>query len=243
MALSNIGGWLRLSATTPTTSALSTLTGRPTPTPPTVPVALPPAICYCVFLKLNNLLSQHIIRLIKKYLKYLTRRGAMSVLKSRRNLSELEFFHNAVKLRRDIVAYLLRDFGIRDKVRKVKDDKGKELTVIEEYPNWLIENIRNNILTLSNLLVSYITTANSIYPANEHELTMRRWYQTVSITVCERLIQEIEFCVDTLPVKGKFALQFVDKITFEIMLLKSWRKANNRLFRNIINKNQTPPKQ
>ena len=44
----------------------------------------------------------------------------MSVLKNKRSVSSLEFYHNAIMLRREITMLLLRDFGIKDKVRSVK---------------------------------------------------------------------------------------------------------------------------
>jgi hypothetical protein len=58
----------------------------------------------------------------------------LSVLKSKRGLSKLEFYHNARKLRRDITSLLLRDFGVRNKVRKIKTDEGEQVSVIEGYP-------------------------------------------------------------------------------------------------------------
>lgn len=44
----------------------------------------------------------------------------MSVLKNKRSVSSLEFYHNAIMLRREITMLLLRDFGIKDKVRSGK---------------------------------------------------------------------------------------------------------------------------
>lgn len=43
----------------------------------------------------------------------------MSVLKNNRGTSELEFYHTAIKLRKEITQNLLRDFGVknRDAVR------------------------------------------------------------------------------------------------------------------------------
>ena len=83
----------------------------------------------------------------------------MSVLKNKRALSELEFFHNATELRREITLLLLRDFGVKDKVRTVKSLYGisnmepedtkkiQEMvekygmcgSIVEEYPMWLID--------------------------------------------------------------------------------------------------------
>jgi hypothetical protein len=49
----------------------------------------------------------------------------MSVLKNNRKISDMEFYANARKLRKDITLLLLRDFGIRDKIRKIKNEDGK----------------------------------------------------------------------------------------------------------------------
>ena len=40
----------------------------------------------------------------------------MSVLKNKRSVSSMEFYHNAIMLRKEITLLLLRDFGIKDKV-------------------------------------------------------------------------------------------------------------------------------
>jgi hypothetical protein len=50
----------------------------------------------------------------------------------------MEFYHTARQLREDITNMLLRDFGIRDKIRKIKTEDNKEVTIIEEYPAWII---------------------------------------------------------------------------------------------------------
>jgi hypothetical protein len=42
----------------------------------------------------------------------------MSVLKSRRGLSKLEFYHNARKLRKELTGLLLRDFGVHKRQGK-----------------------------------------------------------------------------------------------------------------------------
>lgn len=41
----------------------------------------------------------------------------MSVLKNKRSVSSLEFYHNAVSMRKEITSLLLRDFGVKNKVR------------------------------------------------------------------------------------------------------------------------------
>lgn len=44
----------------------------------------------------------------------------MSVPKSQRGQSAMEFYHNALILRQEITALLLRDFGLKKKVRTVE---------------------------------------------------------------------------------------------------------------------------
>jgi hypothetical protein len=157
----------------------------------------------------------------------------MSVLKNKRSLSELEFYSNARKLRKEITFLLLRDFGIRDKVRKVKTENNENATIIEGYPNWIILNMQNTIINLLNKMMINITNANTIYPANNYELEKRRWFQTYAISNCENLIQQLEYCLDILPMKLPMLVQFVNRIQYEIKLLKGWRKSNNKLIKNI----------
>jgi hypothetical protein len=157
----------------------------------------------------------------------------MSVLKNKRGLSKLEFYHNGRKLREDITTMLLRDFGVRDKVRKVKTPENMEITVIEGYPEWLIETFRGNLIRILRDMIWNITAGNTIYPVSMDELRVRRQYQTAAIINCEQLLQEMQYCADVLPVKLEKFLPYVDKIEFEIKLLKGWRKANGEIEKRI----------
>ena len=130
----------------------------------------------------------------------------MSVLKNKRALSELEFFHNATELRREITLLLLRDFGVKDKVRTVKSLYGisnmepedtkkiQEMvekygmcgSIVEEYPMWLIDKMRNNVLNICHSMIMNITQANTIYPMSEEEFHDRRNFQNHAIEMCIR---------------------------------------------------------
>jgi hypothetical protein len=156
----------------------------------------------------------------------------MSVLKNKRGLSKMEFFHTARKLRMDITNLLLRDFGIRDKVRKVKTGD-TEVAVIEEYPEWLILKFREHIMDILRDLMMNITAGNTIYPATEDEAAERRRYQTAAIISCEQLLQEMQYCADIIPVKLAAFMPFVETIELEIKLLKGWRKSSNALSKRI----------
>jgi hypothetical protein len=158
------------------------------------------------------------------------------VLKNKRGLSKLEFYHNARRMRKEITELLLRDLGIRDTVRKVKEEDGKEHTIIEEYPDWLIVEFRRNILLILRNLMMNITAGNTIYPVNADELQLRRRYQTGAIVNCEQLLQEFLYCEDVLPVHISKFMPFVEKIEFEIALLRGWRKSNNKLEEKLLKK-------
>jgi hypothetical protein len=153
----------------------------------------------------------------------------MSVLKNKRGLSKLEFYHNARKLRREITNLLLRDFGVRDTVRKLKNGDGEKVSVIETYPDWLLEEFRRSIMKILRNLVMNITAGNTIYPVSQAELDLRRHYQTQAIINCEQLLQEMHYCEDVLPVAVAKFIPYVEAVEFEIQLLKGWRKANNKI--------------
>jgi hypothetical protein len=154
----------------------------------------------------------------------------MSVLKNNRHTSKLEFYHNARRLREDITNFLLRDFGVRDKVRKSKDTQEK---IIEEYPDWLITFFRESIVELLRKLMLNITAAKTIYPITPEELTDRRRYQDEAIINCEQLLCELTYCADVLPVDLSKFKPYIDRISTEVELLKGWRKTSNKLTQRI----------
>jgi 23S rRNA G2069 N7-methylase RlmK/C1962 C5-methylase RlmI len=150
----------------------------------------------------------------------------MSVLKNKRSLSKLEFYHNARKLRKDITNLLLRDFGVRDKIRTIKTE-GEEKQIIEEFPDWLIIQFRTSIMNILRNLMMNLTAGNTIYPVNMEELADRRHYQNAAIINCEQLLQELMYCEEVLPTKVSSFLPFIESVAFEIKLLKGWRKSSN----------------
>jgi hypothetical protein len=157
----------------------------------------------------------------------------VSVLKNKRGLSKLEFYNNARKLRESITNMLLRDFGIRDKIRKIKTPENMEVTVIEGYPEWLIVFFRQNIISILRNMMLNITAGNTVYPTTLDELAIRRRYQNGAIINCEQLLQEMIYCADVLPVKMEKLMPYVASIEFEVKLLKGWRKSGNKLQKKI----------
>lgn len=134
----------------------------------------------------------------------------MSVLKNKRELSKLEFYHTARKLRKELIELLRRDFGIHSRGNAKKIDA-------------------SFIRTLLRDLIWNITAANTIYATTKEELRIRRNYQNAAIINCQQLLQELQFCEDALPIKASKLLPFVETIGFEITLLKGWRKSDNKI--------------
>lgn len=172
----------------------------------------------------------------------------MSVPKSKRNQSAMEFYHNALTLRHEITTLLLRDFGLKKKVRTVEiltkaydisdDDKQTlaeilkkyqmDSSVIDEYPSWLIDEFRQTILHILRDMSLNIKMANSLYIQSKEEYVERRNYWSKAIGNCQQLLAEMQFVVETLPVNADKYMRYVGMIDKEINLLKGVRKADNK---------------
>jgi hypothetical protein len=182
----------------------------------------------------------------------------MSVPKSKRSLSELEFYHNAYVLRKSITELLLKDFGIRDKQRNIRayvsmkhfdvNDREEFLrlcdkykindNLIESYPTWLLDHFRTSLMDSMNSLINNITYANSVYPTREPEYDQRRLYQNRAIANCYQMLQEMQYVISVLPVDAERYMNYVGMIDREIVLLKGWRKSDNRILKAIKSKNE-----
>jgi hypothetical protein len=143
----------------------------------------------------------------------------MSVLKNKRGLSKLEFYHNARRMRKEITMLTLRDFGIHSRGAAFKAATGSQQP--EGFYDELIAEFSRNIRNLLRDMLRNITEGNTIYTVYVDEIQERRRYQTTAIINCEQLLQELLYCEDVMP--------YIEQIEFEIKLLKGWRKANNKI--------------
>ena len=180
----------------------------------------------------------------------------MSVLANKRKESQFEVFNHFYKVRRNVTDLLLRDFGYSPEKaekhlqkmfnNKNYDDLSKEEKVKyinkksknESFEEWFILEQRKTILNCLRNVQEYIFVANSIYPQYIEELIDRRIYQDKAIGQCFRLIQELQYSIETLPVKIDIYLQLSKDIEKEINLIKSWRKSDNK-FKKVISVSAT----
>jgi hypothetical protein len=175
----------------------------------------------------------------------------MSVLKNKRKESQFEVIKHFYRLRKDITDLLLRDFGYNKqksekKVQKMfggksfenmnqkeKDHYLKRLQINNGFEEWFVGYQRDTIMDCVRNTTQYIFMANSIYPTIQEELTQRRIFQDKAIGQCYRLLQELQYTIEILPVNIDKYVKFIDDINKEIVLLKSWRKSDNK-FKKII---------
>ena len=174
----------------------------------------------------------------------------MSVLKRNRKESKLEVFHNFTELRKDITDLLLRDFGY-DSVKFYKKLQKKygnrnfdELSESEKaaynrdrkrheaFILWYIKNERETVIKCLHDINEHMYIANSIYPTCKEEYAERRVHQDITIGQCYRLVQELQYAIETLPVDVNKYLRFSESIQKEIDLLKGWRKSDNKFKKN-----------
>nr|AGS53509.1 hypothetical protein [uncultured bacterium contig00055] len=158
------------------------------------------------------------------------------VHKNKRGLSKLEFYHNARKMRKELTALTLRDFGIHARGAKFKADTGSQQP--EGFYDELLVEFSTSIRNLLRNLMLNITAANTVYPVIRDELVVRRRYQNGAIINCEQLLQEILYCADVMPVKASVFTPYIERIEFEIRLLKGWRKSYSKIEAQIVEREQ-----
>jgi hypothetical protein len=156
----------------------------------------------------------------------------MSVIKNKRSLSRLEFYHNARTLRKEITELLRRDFGIHSRRNAKKIDP----SLPEDYYEEDIKYFASSIRTLLRNLMWHITAGNTIFPTKLSELDQRRYHQNEAIIACEQLHQEFLFCEDAMPIKVSVFMPYLDRILFQQKLLKGWRKSNSKFEASIRSK-------
>lgn len=170
----------------------------------------------------------------------------MSVLKSKRKPSQFEVFHHLNKVRKEVTDLLLRDFGYSSQKAEKRLQKRfsgrsyEELTDVEQqiydhfrkqqeaFDSWFIMDERKAVIDCLRSITEHVYTANSIYPTFQEELEERRIHQDLAIGQCYRLVQELQYAIETLPVDVNSFLRFGEDIQREIDLIKGWRKSDNK---------------
>ncbi|CDI43313.1 hypothetical protein [Lactobacillus helveticus] len=140
----------------------------------------------------------------------------MTVPKSKRNKSRFEVFHNMQAVQKELILYLMDDFGI---TRNTNLGEAQFLDLKFQ-----------RVINLCSDIVGDLHRANDLFVTNMMEYGQRRLYQDKAIANCDVLKQELQSVIDVISGlninKYKISIKLIDK---ELVLIKSWRKADIRL--------------
>lgn len=165
-------------------------------------------------------------------------------------MSKLEFYRNAIRLRKSLTFLLLRDIGVKNKVRNLQivtkpmDEADKKAFMdiaikygyagfLSEYPDWIVAKLRDSIWDDAHSMMRNITSAYTVWATNLSEAYERRNHINQAIADCECLLKDLEEAIDILPVDADKYMHYVDMIEKEIALLKGWRKTDNKRIREM----------
>ena len=177
----------------------------------------------------------------------------MSVLKNLRNLSTMQFYKNAINIRKDITEWMMRDFGttrnkkgIGQVIKDIEESDQKTIDEIfakygksphkefqGEYPSWFMEYEREILFKIMQELVEDIIKANSIYVSNNTEYELRRAFQDKAIGCCYALYQELHYLKRVTGTDLNAFTTILEEIEKEVDLIKGWRQSENKLKGNV----------
>ena len=180
----------------------------------------------------------------------------MSVLKNKRDLSDMEFYKNAIRMNQELATWMMRNFGtqrnprsVNQVIKNINEDDQKTIDdifskygkppnheFVSEFPEWYVDRKRKRLLDLCDDLIENITNANSIYPTEEflhEEFAIRREFQWMAICNCkdiEQVLQgiRVDFRIDINKIN-----KFLDMSKQEVDLIKGWRQSDNKVRKGV----------
>ena len=134
----------------------------------------------------------------------------MSVIKSERDTSEVEFINNARKL---------EVFTIQKCVNLI--------------PKRYTFYIGNHLANSAHEIYSNAVKGNSVYPTNRHEVQMRKDYFIKAMVEARSLVSQIDIAYEMLHFDIKILKDWMKLISDEINLLKGVIKKDQTRYKNI----------
>lgn len=174
----------------------------------------------------------------------------MSVPKGKRRQSRFEAQHHYYRLRDDVTALMLQDFGFspekyqetiewyrrcHEAAENVDEVVSRYEKKADAFNKWFIDRECDAVLEMLRNIETEFTQGNSIYPSDTPakllEFLVRRHHMNNAIAECYALKQEINYVIRVLPVdKNKFE-RFGEAIDKQIALYKGVRQSDNRFLR------------
>lgn len=176
----------------------------------------------------------------------------MGVPAGRRKQSRFEARHSYYRLRDEVTALMLQDFGFsREKYQKqiekyrkshenaqnVDEIVQKMIKKCDSFHKWFIDKECDAVLGILREIETQFTQGNSIYPSDTpaglSEYCERRRHINEAIGLCYALKQELNYIIRTLPVDINKYTRFDEMINKQIALYKGVRQSDNRLIKEI----------
>ena len=171
--------------------------------------------------------------------------------KSERSESRLEAQHKAYKIRKMITAELMASFAYSKKKHEkhiqamtehIKNEEEKKDTaqkireLEEDFDCWFIRKERERILDFTQGIASHLRAANTIWPTYKAEFVERRPEMDKALECCNRLQDELQYLVETLPADINKYTAIVREIDAEFNLIKALRQSDNRFLKHLKDK-------
>ena len=171
--------------------------------------------------------------------------------KSERSESRLEAQHKAYKIRKMITAELMASFAYSKKKHEkhiqamtehIKNEEEKKDTaqkireLEEDFDCWFIRKERERILDFTQGIASHLRAANTIWPTYKAEFVERRLEMDKALECCNRLQDELQYLVETLPADINKYTAIVREIDAEFNLIKALRQSDNRFLKHLKDK-------
>lgn len=180
----------------------------------------------------------------------------MSVLKAKRKPSPFEVEHNLNKVRTVVTELALNKFGLKEYQEKPKPQDyykwsdqqkagydgsvAKRRQRYESFVEWFIPDEQKEILNLIRKLVCEVYLANDITMSASSSTIAdcdgRRFHQSLALGYCDSLIQELQYVISTLYVDVEKYESITKLILLEKELIKGWRKSDNKIRRQVIDR-------
>lgn len=172
----------------------------------------------------------------------------MAVIANLRNLSRMEYYKNAMRIRTEITKWIMRDFGTKKNPKDIKhtiaDITEDEEKIINEifvkhgkstkkefqsvYPEWFTEVERKYLIDIMWQMMCSIISANSVYPEIIAEYNFRRVKIDEAIAAVHQLYYELDYISRVFPQNLNFFEPLLDALEKEDHLLKGWRQSDNK---------------
>lgn len=142
----------------------------------------------------------------------------MSVNRSDRRESKVEFDNTYFKIYNDAVTLIEKRFG-------AKDAQAQRTGYISYMATAIMKSVTD--------IGTHIRIANSIYPIYKQELIERRLAQEKAIGLCYDVLTKYQLVMTELKVPDDKYVEEIKHLIHEINCLKKWRSSDNDRFKNL----------